>query len=381
MTEPNDLSNSPVFAHARGLGPQVSAPVSPWTVGLAVIAALALGTVVFVSLQSGREAKIRAAERAYQAANPPYVPPPPPPMVVVPATVDPSLPPPLPNAPAAPAFAPAPIPAPITPTSDPYARLRAPAMIVDLSGQRGAVAGLPDSGSAPSLPGRVSGEASGADASKMSAEERFAERVAGSTSGTARASRLSDLSSLAAQGTVIPAVLETAINSSLPGFARAVVTRDVRGFDGSRVLIPRGSKLIGQYRSGVAAGQSRAFVVWSRVLTPDGVSVDIGSPGGDRLGRGGLEGETDNHFFRRFGASILLSVLSAGLDAAVGDRNGGNAIIIGSPAQAASVAQIALQKEIDIPPTIKVPQGEPIRVFVARDLDFSTVSPAATPTR
>ena len=92
---------------------------------------------------------------------------------------------------------------------------------------------------------------------------------------------------------MIPAVLENRDQFDLPGFVRAVVSRDVRGFDATTVLIPRGSKLIGQYRSGVALSQTRAFVVWSRIITPDGISIDIGSPGTDQLGRGGLEGETD----------------------------------------------------------------------------------------
>jgi type IV secretion system protein VirB10 len=174
---------------------------------------------------------------------------------------------------------------------------------------------------------------------------------------------------------VIPAVLETAINSDLPGFVRAVVSRDVRGFDGTTVLIPRGSKLIGQYRSGVALSQTRAFVVWSRVITPDGVSIDIGSPGTDQLGRGGLEGETDTHFFERFGSAILLSVMGAGLDRlADSGNNDSTAIIIGSQQQASQVASIALQKQIDIPTTITVPQGTPLQVFVTRDLDFAGVS-------
>ncbi|MGQ4828530.1 TrbI/VirB10 family protein, partial [Enterococcus faecalis] len=79
-------------------------------------------------------------------------------------------------------------------------------------------------------------------------------------------------------------------NSDLPGFVRAVVSRDVTGFDGNRVLIPAGSRLIGQYRSGLAAGQSRAFVIWTRMIRPDGVSVALGSPVTDTLGRAGLGG-------------------------------------------------------------------------------------------
>jgi type IV secretion system protein VirB10 len=160
----------------------------------------------------------------------------------------------------------------------------------------------------------------------------------------------------------------------LPGFVRAVVSRDVRSFDGTTVLVPRGSKLIGQYRSGVALSQTRAFVVWSRIITPDGVSIDIGSPGTDQLGRGGLEGETDTHFFARFGSAILLSVMGAGLEALAQPSNNTTSIVIGSQQQASQVASIALQKQIDIPVTIKVPQGTPVQVFLTRDLDFAGVA-------
>jgi type IV secretion system protein VirB10 len=142
------------------------------------------------------------------------------------------------------------------------------------------------------------------------------------------------------------------------------------------VLIPRGSKLIGQYRSAAAVGQTRAFVVWSRIITPQGVSIDVGSPATDQLGRGGLAGSADTHFFQRFGASILLSVISAGVDAATRSSGSTTALVIGSSGQANQVAAIALQKQIDIPTTIRVAQGAPVQVSVARDLDFSGVAPA-----
>jgi len=259
----------------------------------------------------------------------------------------------------------------LTPAPDPSGRLHAPAMVVDIAdpGTSPAQTLMPSSGGGGVKPGIA------ADDKSASPEDRFAAKVAGMGADTAQATRLRDTALVAPQGTVIPAILETAINSDLPGFVRAVVSRDVKGFDGSTVLIPRGSKLIGQYRSGVAAGQSRAFVVWSRVLTPEGVSVEIGSPAADRLGRGGLDGETNTHFFQRFGGSIMLSVLTAGLQAAAGNSGNTNtAIVIGSPQQATNIASIALQKQIDIPDTITVAQGTPIRVFVARDLDFSSVA-------
>jgi type IV secretion system protein VirB10 len=211
---------------------------------------------------------------------------------------------------------------------------------------------------------------------RESADERFAARIGGGGSDTARARQMYDLSRTVPQGTVIAAVLETAINSDLPGSVRGVVSRDVRSFDGSKVLIPRGSKLAGQYKSAAAVGQTRAFVVWTRIISPTGVTIEVGSPATDRLGRGGLDGEVDTHFFRRFGASILLSVVSAGSQALANSATDSSSttLVIGSPAQANQVASIALQKQIDIPDTIKVAQGAPVQVFVARDLDFSAVA-------
>ncbi len=346
MTD-DDLS--PVFARAEQTRPRVRQPSSPWTLALGVAGAGALGLMVFGSMSSGRTAQAQTT-----TAPPPVVAP------VQPAPVP--LPPPIP-APLAPDAAP-PTFASAAPPPDPAeAHWRAPAVVVDLSGAE-AAAPL-RLAQAPPAPATDNGA--------LSAEERFQSRVTGGSADATRAIQMRNLGRTVTQGSVIPAVLETAINSDLPGSVRAVVSRDVRGFDGAQILVPRGSKLIGQYRQATAVGQSRAFVVWSRIITPTGVSIDVGSPAIDRLGRGGLEGDVDTHFFRRFGAAILLSVLSAGLDAISGDDDTDATLIIGSPAQATRVAEIALQKQIEIPPTIRIPQGAPVQVSVARDLDFSQV--------
>jgi type IV secretion system protein VirB10 len=163
-------------------------------------------------------------------------------------------------------------------------------------------------------------------------------------------------------GTLIPAVLETAINSDLPGYTRAFVSQDVRSFDNKTVLLPRGSRLVGQYKSGVAAGQTRAYVIWTRAIRPDGVSIDLGSPGTDGAGETGLPGKVNSHFFKRFGAAILLSVVGA-----LGS-NSNNGVVIASGTSAASVAA---QSNANIPPTIRVAPGQAVKVFVARDLDFT----------
>jgi type IV secretory pathway VirB10-like protein len=355
---PPDYARSPVFDQASRPHPGLERSASSWGMGAAVVGACVLGVITFVALSNNRTA------RQAPAAPPPVAAiAPPAPMLPKPAAI---------VAPPQPVVMQVAQPAPpqVTPqvTSDPHA----PAMVVDFSQSPSAVTTTGTTVAQGAAPGAAK-EAGGDD--KLSADERFSARISGSNVDVAHASRIHDLSHTAPQGTVIPAVLETAINSDLPGFVRAVVSRDVRGFDGTTVLIPRGSKLIGQYRSGVALSQTRAFVVWSRVITPEGVSIDIGSPGTDELGRGGLEGETDTHFFARFGSAILLSVMGAGLDrlADSGD-NSSTAIVIGSQQQASQVASIALQKQIDIPVTITVAQGTPLQVFVTRDLDFSGVS-------
>ncbi|WP_254063148.1 TrbI/VirB10 family protein [Caulobacter sp. S45] len=214
--------------------------------------------------------------------------------------------------------------------------------------------------------------------STLTAEEQFAARISTDEEPErARATLLRDRGTVIAQGAVIPAVLETALDSNLPGFTRAVVSRDVRSFDGSTVLVPRGSRVIGQYKSGLALGASRAFVIWTRILRPDGASIQIGSPGTDDLGRAGFAGSVDRHFFERFSGAILTSVLSAGVTAAAGQ--GATEVVVGptttNTSELASPAS-PLQPQ-NISPTIKVPRGSSILIFVAKDLDFTLVDSAS----
>src|SRR5213080_1161781 len=105
------------------------------------------------------------------------------------------------------------------------------------------------------------------------------------------ATKLAEPASTVVQGTLIPAVLETAIDTDVPGYARAVVSQDVRSFDGSRVLIPRSSRLIGEYKGVTQAGQRRAYLMWTRRIRPDGVSIAIASPAADFTGQAGVSGQ------------------------------------------------------------------------------------------
>jgi type IV secretion system protein VirB10 len=143
------------------------------------------------------------------------------------------------------------------------------------------------------------------------------------------------------------------------------------------VLVPRGSRLVGEYNSGVALGQSRAFVIWIRLIRPDGATIDLSSPATDSLGRGGLDGKVDRHFFQRFGGAILLSLLNIGAGA-VADSSDTTVVIAGARA-GTDAATSAFASNSNIGPTVTVPQGTPLRVFVSQDLDFSGVG-AVKPT-
>lgn len=182
---------------------------------------------------------------------------------------------------------------------------------------------------------------------------------------SARATKLSEPANTVVQGTLIPAVLETAIDTDVPGYARAVVSQDVRSFDGSRVLIPRSSRLIGEYKAATQAGQRRAYLMWTRLVRPDGVSIALASPAADFTGQAGIGGSVNSHFFSRFGSAILLSILGGASTLATG---GASTVIVSGGAQ--SAASVAAQQDSHRGPTIRVRQGEPIRVFTARDLIF-----------
>ena len=211
-------------------------------------------------------------------------------------------------------------------------------------------------------------------ASTGTGNERFAQRVGSKQADVSQAQQLQNLHRLVPQGAIVGAVMETALNSDLPGYARALVTKDVLSFDGSAVLIPAGSRVIGEYNSGVAQGASRIFIVWSRLVRPDGVSISLGSPAVDELGRGGLGGKVNRHFLQRFGGAILLSVLTGGISAAAASIGGGSTIVVNSTNEATSLITQAA-RGTDIPPTIKTRQGALVRIFVARDLDFTAVGP------
>jgi type IV secretion system protein VirB10 len=304
-----------------------------------------LGAVTLWSLDSSRQEQVAMTPAASAAQQAPAVPP----QAITPAPA--AAPSPAPAAPAPQAVLAAPPQAQLAlaPAANP---LSSPTIVFDASA-------LPIPG-----PGLA---ASGAPAATGNSNEDFANRLGGVGGGAATARAMVNPRTTVTQGTLIPAVLETAIDTDVPGYVRAVVSADVRSFDGSRVLVPRSSRLIGQYRSGLQAGQKRAYVIWTRVIRPDGVSVDIASPAIGFGGETGLAGKVSSHFFERFGSAMLLSVVG-GLSA----LGGNSGVVVANGGQSAAAAAIGQTGQIG--PTVRVRQGQPIRVFTARDLDFSRVT-------
>ncbi len=171
-------------------------------------------------------------------------------------------------------------------------------------------------------------------------------------------------------GTFIDCTLETAIDSTLPGMTTCITATDTFSADGQVVLLPRGTLLIGQTRGEVRQGMARVFVIWTQARTPAGVVVRLDSPATDALGRSGLTGRVDQHFWQRFGAALLISTLTGVIQSRL-ERAGGTVIV--DPTASEAVLADSLRGAQDIAPTIDVPNGQRIEVLVARDVDFTSV--------
>lgn len=187
---------------------------------------------------------------------------------------------------------------------------------------------------------------------------------------------LTDRNYLLTQGAMIDCQLETRIVTTQAGMTSCYATRAVYSTNGEVVLVPRGSRIVGNYQSGIKQGQARIFVLWSRIETPEGVIVALDSPGTGPLGEAGVGGIVDNHFFERFGTAVLVSLIGdvGQFVAGQGQKGNGNQIQFGGTTQGAEQASVEILKStLNIPPTLYLNQGERVAIFVARDLDFSGV--------
>jgi type IV secretion system protein VirB10 len=177
----------------------------------------------------------------------------------------------------------------------------------------------------------------------------------------------------------IPATLESEVNTDLPGEVKAVVRENV--YDtatGQYLLIPQGSRLVGQYDNRVSYGQSRAVVVWTRLIFPDGSSVDLdGMVGHDASGAAGFHDQVDNHFVRLVSMALMLSAFTAGVEMSQPQTSSASGVL--SPSAEATQAlgqqfgQLGMEvtrKNLNIQPTVKIRPGYRFNVRVNRDIAF-----------
>ncbi|SOD22671.1 TrbI/VirB10 family protein [Nitrosomonas ureae] len=183
-------------------------------------------------------------------------------------------------------------------------------------------------------------------------------------------------------GFVIPAVLISGINSELPGQIMAQVSQDIYDTPvGKHRLVPQGARLVGEYSSDVAYGQSRVLVAWQRIIFPDGKTMDIGAmPGADGIGQAGFKDQVNNHYLRIFGSALLMSAVIAGATYSQRDAGGGgvfgrqNAGSILSQSLGQQLGQATtrlMMKNLNIAPTLEIRPGFRFNVIVTKDMVFS----------
>lgn len=196
-----------------------------------------------------------------------------------------------------------------------------------------------------------------------------------------------------AKGTLPDCTLLTAILTDQPGFLKCILSAPVMSMDGKVVLMEAGTTMEGEYTQGLQAGQKTIFTLWSRAVTPNFVSVQLNSPGTDALGRAGTSGYVDNKWFERFAGAVFFSLFEdakqiyiARDDARASRSNGnssGDTYNIGTQGTLSqlsntnsttkSIVEEMLKQGSQVRPSLYKNQGEVIKIFVARDVDFSTV--------
>lgn len=190
------------------------------------------------------------------------------------------------------------------------------------------------------------------------------------------AGRLPNLDWLLARGQSVPCVLQTGIDTTLPGLVTCKVMTDVRSANGKNVLIERGSMGIGEQQSSLRQGQARTFALWDRIAMPTGVFIELDSPATDQMGMSGIPGFVNNHFLERFGGAIMVSLIKdytqALVQRQVSSTSGGTAYV-NTTQSGSDIATETLKNSINIPPTLVVNPGTVVYMTVARDISFERV--------
>jgi type IV secretion system protein VirB10 len=188
---------------------------------------------------------------------------------------------------------------------------------------------------------------------------------------------------LLVRGTYIRCVLETRIVTDIPGFTSCVVTEPVYSINGRSLLLPKGSKISGKYNNSGATGP-RVAVVWDRITTPNGIDVNMASPGVDNLGGAGHPGDYNAHWGSRIASALLISLISDAFSYAAAENGPrtttiSNGNVLETPFESSTartmerLANQALDKSINRPPTVTINQGTVVNVYVSKDVDFTGV--------
>jgi type IV secretion system protein VirB10 len=207
----------------------------------------------------------------------------------------------------------------------------------------------------------------------------FGGQLQGSATPRVDASMLGHRSLTLPKGTAFTCALKTKVISAVSGLVGCQVQRNVYSDDGRVLLIERGSHMDGEYRiASVRPGMVRIPVLWTRIRSPLGVTVDIESPGTGPLGESGIDGYVDNRWVERIGAAMLLSLIDDAVQVSLRNEAGGsgNADTILLPSTTSNTSKLAekvLDSTINIPPLIYQNQGGIVGIYVARDVDFSSV--------
>ena len=210
----------------------------------------------------------------------------------------------------------------------------------------------------------------------------FGAQLQGSATPKVAASMLGNRSLTLPKGTAFTCALKTKVISAASGLVGCQVQRNVFSDDGRVLLIERGSHLDGEYRiASVRPGTVRIPVLWTRIRTPLGVTVDIDSPGTGQLGESGIDGYVDNRWGERIGAAMLLSLIDDSVrlviqnqaSAANSGRQADTIVLPSTTANTSKLAEKVLDSTINIPPLIYQNQGGIVGIYVARDVDFSSV--------
>ena len=206
----------------------------------------------------------------------------------------------------------------------------------------------------------------------------FGGQLQGSATPRVSAGLLGDRSLTLPKGTVFTCALKTRVVSATSGFIGCQVQRNVYSDDGRVLLVERGSHLDGEYRAtSIRPGTVRIPVLWTRVRTPHGVTVDIESPGTGQLGESGIDGYVDNRWVERIGAAMLVSLINDAVQLVIqtqtNEGSGDTVIFPSTTASTSKLAEKVLESTINIPPLIYQNQGGIVGIYVARDVDFSSV--------